>query len=259
MGESLFYLSKYGNFGGNVPFWGTKAIFGDIWVVRLWLGPKEATLTPICKDHSGKPFQGASIWLWSHAVEGICWSRPRGPFVRCVNKSWVARMVTCPSSSRWVCLKIVYLQLNRFMFILMDIWWVYPIFRLTKPHDCSRQLGLHVGSICEKRGAIVLELERRFTRYILTFADPILQILNTGAMMTSRDFHIPSIIQPIIWCIFAWPKKTAPRTDHTYWRHGEESEEPRSNWPRRGLRCFWDRGWRFESHSNLKQGLLNVP
>jgi len=68
----------------------------------------------------------------------------------------------------------------------------------TKVHDCSRQLGLHVGSICEKRGAIVLELERRFIRYILTFADSILQILNTGAMMTSRDFNIPPIIQPII-------------------------------------------------------------
>ena len=90
MGESLFYPSKYGHFEGNVSFWGTKAIFGDIWVFFwLWLGPQEATLSPICKDHSGKPFQGASIWLWNHVVEGICWSRPRGPFVRC---GWFGRI-----------------------------------------------------------------------------------------------------------------------------------------------------------------------
>lgn len=68
-------------------FPGGNAI-GDIWLVRLWLGPQEATLIPMCKDHSSKPFQGASIWLWSHVVEGICWSRPRGPFVLC---GWFGR------------------------------------------------------------------------------------------------------------------------------------------------------------------------
>ena len=199
-----------------------------------------------------EPCRGGDL-LEPTGVGGLCGVVWTYPFVswmclQVVNKSRVARMVTCPSSSKWVCLKQSTFNWND----LCLYWWTFGGY--TQFSDKATWLFAAAGFACRQH----LRKERRNSSgawkeiHSLHF-DLCWLHLADFEHWRHDDFqrfpHSTHHSTHHLMHLCLTQKKTEPRTDHTYWRHGEESEEPRSNWPRRGLRCCWDRGWwRFESH-----------